>query len=359
MTADPGLAGRTAEVEHLGRALQAAASGVPCALVAHCEAGVGKTHLVRETCRVSGLRVLWGSCVRFGSASVPFAPIAGAPRDWLDQAEPTERDQVLAGLDDLSSLLPQLGGAETSDTGRLIPLVDLLLNRIAAATPTVLVVDDLQWADMASLDVLAYLIAGFRDQRLAVVTTCRDEDRGEGHPLHGWLADLRRMPFFEELRLKRLDLEDTGTQIANLLHRPKDLELAARVQELSDGNPYLTELLIRDLPSPQAFPATVPDALRETLLSTWHRLSDESRQLTRILAVSGRPTPVALLRRVAAEHGVDANRVTGCLVEAEVGGVIQSAPDGSPWFRHPLLAEVLYDDVWAAPIHATYVRVLE
>lgn len=355
------LPGRAREQALLARALRSAAEGSPQAMFVHGEAGVGKTRLVRETCQTSQLRTMWGSCVRFAAAEVPYTPIAGVLQDWLNSAGPTDRDEVLAGADDLAALLPSIGFGTAIAGGRLVPLVDLIISRLAERRPTVVVVDDLQWADAASLDVLAYLIAGFRDQPLALIATCRDEARSEGHPLHGWLADMRRMPSFEEIHLERLDLESTADQIAGLTRQPRDLELAARVQAVSDGNPYLTELLVHDLPDPQAAPIAVQDALRDALLTQWHGLSRESRDLTRLLAAAGRPVPLAVLTRVAGEHGINPEYVTDCLTEAETHGVIEST-SGTPWFRHPLIADILYDGLpltAAGKVHATYVRVLE
>src|SRR5689334_8936719 len=147
---DRRFAGRAAEQEFLGGALSRAVSGVPHAIVIHGEAGIGKTRLAREVCRDSHLNVLWGSCVHFGSASVPFAPIIGGLRDWLGRAGDDEQTEILAGTDGLSALLPSLGAGSNIHTSRLPMLVDLVLNRIALRQPTVMVVDDLQWADVAS-----------------------------------------------------------------------------------------------------------------------------------------------------------------------------------------------------------------
>ena len=242
-------------------------------------------------------------------------------------------------------------------------LVDLVLNRIAVRRPTVVVVDDLQWADVASLDAMAYLIAGFRSQPLVLLATCRTEERGEGHPLHSWLADMRRMPFFGELRLDPLDLDGTSSEIEGLLGQAPDIELAAEVLARSDGNPYLVELMVSGLSGAEhTLPATVPAALREALLAAWHSLSDQARLVTRILAVGGRPTSSAVLTEVAAGHGLEASLIAPCLAEAHDRGVVETAPDGTSWFRHPLLAEVLYDGLspdQAAELHADYIRVLE
>ena len=381
------LVGREVEQRLLADALNGTAGGRPCAVVVHGEAGAGKTRLVREVCgnlanggaesepagnltdggvqsaSAERLQVLWGTCVHFGEASVPFAPVTGAIQSWLSQADDQARTDVLAGAGELVTVLPVLGGAGSGEPGRLLPLIDLVFNRIADRRPTVVVIDDLQWADRTSLDVLAYLITGFRNQRLALVATCRDEHRGEGHPLHGWLADMRRMPLFSEIHLDRLDLAATELQIQDLLGRTVDIELAAQVHERSAGNPYLTELLVGGLSGNEPeLPATAPAALREALLASWHGLSAPTRQATRVLAVGGRPADVELLTGVAAHHGVEPTLVPTCLTEAQDHGVVRLNADSRPWFRHPLLAEVLYDAVPPPDrqrIHTTYVQVLE
>ena len=360
---DHRFAGRAAEQRFLGDVLLDAVAGVPHAIVIHGEAGIGKTRLAREVCGDSQLNVLWGSSVHFGGASVPFAPIAGALQDWLSRADADERADTLAGTDGLSALLPSLGVSGGVDSTRLPMLVDLVLNRIAVRRPTVVVVDDLQWADVASLDAMAYLIAGFRSQPLVLLATCRTEERGEGHPLHSWLADMRRMPFFGELRLDPLDLDGTSSEIEGLLGQAPDIELAAEVLARSDGNPYLVELMVSGLSGAErTLPATVPAALREALLAAWHSLSDQARLVTRILAVGGRPISSAVLTEVAAGHGLEASSITPCLAEAHDRGVVETAPDGTSWFRHPLLADVLYDGLspdQAAELHTDYIRVLE
>jgi DNA-binding CsgD family transcriptional regulator/tetratricopeptide (TPR) repeat protein len=356
------LVGRGAEQDWLGQVLAGGAEGRPAAAVVRGEAGVGKTRLLREVCANPDVLVLWGSCMHFGGASVPYAPVIGILQDWLATADPAEQTRVLAGAGDLGSLLPGMGGSHGVPAGRLVPVVDLVLNRIADLHRTVVVVDDLHWADLASLDVLAYLITGFRRQRLTVLGTCRDEDLGAGHPLHGWLADMRRMPSFGEIHLERLQPADTGAQLEDLLGQAPDIDLLSQVQARSDGNPYLTELLAQNLSGDEAvLPATVPEGLREALLAAWHRMSEQARQLVRVLAVGGRPTGLDVLAAVASRHGVEPDAMPGCVLEAQERGVLAPGPADPCWFRHPLLAEVLYDGLPAGEgprIHASFLDVL-
>ena len=130
-------------------------------------------------------QVLWGTCVHFGEASVPFAPVSGALQTWLERADAPTRAEVFSGAGDLGMLLPALGDARMGEPARLLPQINLVFNRLIGKAPTVLVIDDLHWADRSSLDVLAYLITGFRGQRMALLATCRDEHRGEGHRCTG------------------------------------------------------------------------------------------------------------------------------------------------------------------------------
>jgi predicted ATPase len=83
--------------------------GQPAAVPVHGEAGVGKTRLVRQVTehfRTLGHEVLWGTCVRFATASVPFAPVAQALDSWALHVDPTVRSAVLEGSDALSPCRP-------------------------------------------------------------------------------------------------------------------------------------------------------------------------------------------------------------------------------------------------------------
>lgn len=332
------LVGRGDEVRRLRRLLDEAASGIPRAMVIHGEAGVGKTRLVREVLAQVDWLELWGTCVHFGASTLPFAPLVGALRPWL-----ADEDGYV-------------------ETGRLMPVVDGVLEKLAADRPTVLVVDDLHWADVSSLDALAYVVAGFRGQRLAVVATCREEHRPDGHPLHAWLADLRRMSGFEEMHLDRLGLVEIELLVNQVVGRPVDFQLVAEVYERSGGNPYLTELLVRDLPADaRRLPATGPAVLTQALTARWHTLSDKARLAVQILSVGGRPQRRELFLRVASAHGLTEQDVDAAVAEATEKGVTSLSHE-RVWFRHPLLADVLYgavSDPAAERFHATYAAMLE
>ncbi len=292
------------------------------------EAGVGKTALVGYACtRVSDTSdVLWGSCLPLTSQAVPFLPLTSALRAWSDGrrrgAPGDAHDDVLPTVDGLVAF-------------------DSWLDAACEDRPLVLVVDDLQWADQSTLDALMYVVAGPRGRRLAVIATTRTGDLGEGEQLRRWLADVRRLPGFAEMRLGRLDRVSTGELIAELLGRPPHQTLVDDVFARTQGNAYLSTLLVRHVsPDAMALPPDLPGDLREAVALTWHGLTPSARELTRLVAVAGRPQRADQLQPVAAAIGL-ADDVTPSIRAAVDAGVLEVGRDGTFWFPHPLLAEVL------------------
>ena len=152
--------------------------GSPRAVLVHGEAGIGKTTLVRSVCeqvKGEGAQVLWGQSLRFGAVEAMYHPLVLALEGWLGEADDAGRASVVEAVPGAALILPSLGASPTQGGSMLMMVVDALLSRVIARAPTVLVVDDVQWADPATWDALSYLVAGFGHQRLALLTTHRDE----------------------------------------------------------------------------------------------------------------------------------------------------------------------------------------
>jgi DNA-binding CsgD family transcriptional regulator/tetratricopeptide (TPR) repeat protein len=354
------VVGRHSELDRLGKAMDGIADQRPCAWFVHGEPGVGKTRLVSEVCERAvdrGFTVLWGRCVRFGAATSPYAPLVAPIEDWLATADEPTRHQVRAELESVAG-----ESAEPTRSGRVLRVVERIFARIEARSPVVLVVDDLQWADVTSLDLLAYLVAGFRHQRMAVLVTFRDTELAEGHPLHGWVADLRRLPAVHDLALARFDESGTEEQLRALTGHIPSGRLVEEVYARSEGNPYLTELLVHDLPpDAESLRPGLPGELREVLLASWHGLGTHAREVLRLLAVGGRPLPYATFAAVADVLGHDPGAVAASLAEGTRAGVLQVEKGNGYWFRHPLLAEVLIGTLLpgeGTALHAAFVQVL-
>ena len=195
----PRPVGRAGEVAGVVGLVREAAGGRAGALLISGEAGVGKTALVREACsQVADVtEILWAPCLPLASLAVPFLPLTSALRDWS------------AGRD---APVPVMRASADRAMGDGPVEFDAWLDYLCRTRPVLLVVDDLHWADQSTLDVLMYVLAGLAGRRLAVVTTVRTGEVGEGHPLRRWLADVRRLPGVGELGLGRLDRVATAAQ---------------------------------------------------------------------------------------------------------------------------------------------------
>ncbi|MEP6527476.1 MAG: AAA family ATPase [Nocardioidaceae bacterium] len=359
------LVGRIGEQQMLHAALDDAANGMPCAYLIHGEAGVGKTRLVHEVCdhaRERGFTVLWGRCVRLGVIEASYHPLLRALNEWAEDADPAERTSVLGSAATVDELAAGASTKGSSGPEGLFAAVDSVIGAIAGRDPTILVVDDLQWADLASRDALAYLIAGFHRQRLAVLATYRDEDLVAGHSLHGWLADARRLPAVVELGLSRLSKDEIQEQLRHLLDREPPPMLVDEVMLRSNGNPYLSELLVQDLPrDAERLPDKVSAALSDALLARWHQLPGGARAVLGILAVAGRPVTSTRLAKVVSDLGLPHSAGSTALQVATNHGIVVSLGGDVYWFRHPLLAELLYatySTTQVAPVHGAWAREL-
>jgi DNA-binding CsgD family transcriptional regulator len=320
------LAGRAGEIDALNSLLHAAARGDPGALLISGEAGVGKTALVREVTAGAHGRadLLWAPCLPLTSLAVPFLPLTSALRQWA------------ADRDDAVPLLQPSGEPGTGDG----PVeFDGWLDERCRERPVALVIDDLHWADQSTLDVLTYVLAMLAGKRLVVITTLRTGEQRA--PLRRWLADVRRLPGIRELRLDRLDRAATAEQLTGLLGGPPHETLVDQVYARTDGNAYLTTLLVRGLPSnARALPADLPSELRDAATRAWRSLSEPAQALTQLVAVTGRRQRADELGKLAAQTGMSGDLVS-LLREAVDAAVLDVGADDTYWFVHPLLAEVL------------------
>lgn len=285
----------------------------------HGAAGIGKTALARAATagRSDGV-TLYGAALPLSSMTVPLLAIRS-----LVRARPS-------GVPPLD--LPT--GHDATDA----PVVfDTWLDAVTEAGPVALVLDDLQWADQTSLDILQYVVAGPEDRRLTIVATVRSTEVGDGHPLTRWLADVRRLPRVQEITLGPLDREATYDQLANLLGTTPHLSLVEDVYARTGGNPYFTRLVVEGVPGDaRKVPTTMPGSLRNALLRTWSTLSEPTRRGTQVLAVGGHPATYDELDEVAPDH-----EWTTLLPEAVAAGVVDVLPGGVFWFHHPLIGEIL------------------
>jgi predicted ATPase/DNA-binding CsgD family transcriptional regulator len=336
------LVGREAECAALGRLLAVSPAGpVPVVLVAG-EAGAGKTTLVEHVLATLSTPVLRGRAVAW--ACPAYEVVASALR-------PVVRDAAQPLPAVLAQIMPELGAqpAESSPAA-LAAAVCSVLAAVAADRTLTLFLDDLQWADEASLDFLAALADAARGLPVVLVGCYRSDELPRGHRLRAVRALLRRNNRLTEIALGPLGDDDVTHLLAGLWGAAPQPALAAVVASRADGLPFAVEELafaLRDagrldfrdgaVALAGAGAAPVPEGIREAVLLRASRLAVGERALLETAAVAGIEFDIDIvLAAGGAAAWPDGFTASGLLTEAR---------DGRAAFRHPLTQEAAYADI--------------
>jgi class 3 adenylate cyclase/tetratricopeptide (TPR) repeat protein len=365
--ARPGLVGRSAALAELAAALEQAMRGQGRMLLLAGEAGIGKTRLAQEVARGAeqrGLLVLWGRCWD-GEGAPSLWPWIGVLRAAFQGAawEAVAR-QVGPQAEWVSHLLPELRGASDAST---LPLdspdarflvfdaVTRMLSALAAATPLVVVLDDLHWADPASLELLRVLATQLRGARLLVIGTYRDVEVREGHPMASTLPQVLREDGVARRPLAGLAPEDTAALVRDLVEHEPDPDFARALHDRTLGNPLFVEqtigLLRESLTEAVREGAwtrgrslaalEVPDAIRHVIERRVAALPDPCPELLRAAAVVGPEFETELLARLLETPLEEAEDALARAVSARLIDEPQGS-SGLRRFTHPLIRETLY-----------------
>ncbi len=220
------------------------------------EAGIGKTRLAQEIALDAGhygFLVACGRCYE-NRQVVGFYPVLEALATIYDACPPAIRGEVPDKWPYLGRLLPHhdvsinafSGGAEEQD--RLFHSVAGFLCAVAAQQPLAVMLDDLHWADAASLDLLQQLARHTRGSRVLIVGTFRDVEVRRPHPLTRLLNHLQREQLLERINVPRLAEDETRTLISFKASSGRvSSELAALVHRSTEGNPFFIHEVLRGL----------------------------------------------------------------------------------------------------------------
>ena len=277
-------------------AVAGASAGRGGVVLVHGEAGIGKSSLLRAfTDRLpAGTRVLRGAC-----DDLLTARALGPLRDVAGQGSGPLADALAAGGDGV---------------------FDAVLAELSASTPTVLVVEDVHWADDATLDVLGHVARRVGDLGAVVVATVRDGDAPAGHQLHRWLGTLAGAPV-ERVTLLPLSLAAVRELAGQTGWDPVALHA------LTGGNPFfVTEVLA-------AAPGEVPDTVSDAVLTRVRRLAPATQDALAQLAVVPGTAEFELVDALLAGRA-------DALADAEGHGILQVHPCGVA-FRHELARQTV------------------
>lgn len=247
------LIGREHLLASLRQAVADSRAGHPGVVLIAGEAGIGKTRLLAEFVAeleerpaAEGPLVLRGSCCTADRSDVPWGPFLDVLRD-VRQSLGTEEFLSLAGrraleLSLLDPGIPVEHPPVAPTEGRLLRVLSGLLLDVASDRPTLLVIEDLQWADEGSHRVLEYVVRSLRRQPLTVVVTVRTGETGR-HDVPAAVEELERAGHVARLQPSRLDRDQVALQLAFLCGAAPDPEVLDQVVELSAGLPLYVEEL--------------------------------------------------------------------------------------------------------------------
>ncbi|HEY7630570.1 MAG TPA: AAA family ATPase [Thermoleophilaceae bacterium] len=347
---------RESELDALLGLIRSAAGGSGAAVLVEGEAGIGKTALLAEASERAasdhGMVVL---SARAGELERDFA--WGVVRQLFDaavaRAPAAERARLLEGAAALAA--PALGieaGESAMDVSyaALHGLYWLTVN-VAQASPLVLFVDDLHWADAPSLRFIAHLLP--RIAELPVLLLLASRPRGsEPGASEDLLAGIAAEQGVTGMRLAALSEAASAVLVRRQLAGQASDEVCLACHELTGGNPFLLRALASELAGEDGAPGDVtaehvrrmtPEAVSSTVLLRLARLSPEALGLARAAAILGAGAPLQAAARLAGLEVDDAATSSGTLIRA---GIL--AEDDTLTFVHPLVRTAVYQDL-AAP----------
>ncbi len=371
-----GVIGRDREDDLLSAAFKRASSGELREVVLICgEAGVGKTTLAGEVARAAfeaGACVLLGRCEEeLGAPYQPFTEalghfVAHGPEGLLRSHVQRYGPELAKMVPGLARRLGALSASKSTDADAerylLFGATVGLLAQVSASQPVVLVLDDLQWADKPSLQLLRHVVASVEPMRLLVVGIYRDSDLSGSHPLVETLAALRRESGVSRIELKGLD--DTGVLafMEQAAGHPLDdagVGLAHAVYRETDGNPFFVGEMLRHLsdagdiaqdgaghwaPSHDLATLALPDSVREVIGARVARLGATASQVLSLAAVIGRDFDLELLARVTEQSE---GELLDVLDAASATALVRELVDvpGHYSFTHALIQHTMYEDL--------------
>jgi len=353
------LAGRDAEMAQIRQFL---AGGGPPVLLLVGEPGMGKTRLLEEAASRGaggGWGVARGGCLR--RAQDAYAPLSGALDDALQRLPAGQRAAALrqAGRADL--LLPELAPAGGPGLGEgeapatalaeqqrrlLVSSAGRLLGAVAGPAGTLLVLDDLHWAGLDAVDLLAALVAAAGSPPVRVIGAYRDSETPAR--LDEFVADLARASLVRVLPLGPLTDDDAGRLLLQLAPEGEQMPVVLpAIVRRAGGVPFFLVSYAEQLShgSEAGAPLAVPWTVAQVIGQRVAALPDPAKELLSVAAVAGRVVPHALLAQVTGTDDEQVLQAVETALDARL--LAEDGPDGYR-FTHDLIRETVENGLSAA-----------
>ncbi len=345
------LAGREKELALLREKLVAAQGGTGGLVLIGGEAGIGKTTLAAAVLREAagqGFAVLEGHCFDLAETP-PYGPLIDLFLHLPNAAALPPLPPAFAERGTVGAVPSQMA---------LFAQVEDFLRALAARQPVVILLDDMHWADPASLDLLRYLARSVAGLPLSILVTYRSDELTRRHPLYQLLPQLAREQGAVRIDLGTLDGAAVRAIVDNRYGLPDAdaARLVAYLQQRAEGNALFIGELLRAIEEGGVLAregdgwrlddiasAAVPALLRQVIDGRVGRLDEESQRLLAIAAVIGYEVPVTVWTLVAES---DEDAVLDVIERGLEARLLTEAAGGeAARFAHALIREALYEGI--------------
>lgn len=366
----PRFIGREKELATVAERYQEAAAGAGAVVLIGGDAGIGKSRFlstIRNVVEDQGGRFALALCLQH--AQSPLGPLADALAD-LNAAQPG----ILAehGLRArLARLLPELAEATAEPAAtenrraQYAAIVDAL-RRFTQSQPLVLAVEDIHWADLATLEFLQYFAGRTETLRLLVLMTYRSDELHRRHPLTLALPKMERAGRTTAVALRALSRAEMQSFVAAALEgHPGRIGSRLRdVVKLAEGNPLFAEELLahatRNGDGDGDGERSVPLSIRALILERSGVLDDRGREILCYAAALGRRFDAGLLAKLSLHPQAEVSALLRRARDLQL--VQEDRADATFVFRHALIQEAFHEDLLAAEsrdLHARIAREME
>ena len=347
------------------------------------EPGIGKSRLMREVARYADaqdLPTLATNCYEIERA-MPYRPVIDLVTYALDRAPAAAlRNLAPVSLAELAALVPEIGERfpglpqlsndfPEARQARLPRAVGQLLEASSGGRPSILMVDDIQWADDASAQVFHYLARHAAERPLLVIYAYRDEEVDSDERFARLVESLRRETDARRVPLARLAYADTESLVAALADANLGAPgLAERLHRETEGNPFFLVSILQSLSEGETQlerrasggPGLLPDALRAAVRVRLAHVPKELRPMLETAAVLGRRFDFDTLLEVTREPEEQLLGAVEALVKRRL---LREEPEGGVYdFSHDKVREVVYRDIGGARrrlLHQSVAEALE